>query len=803
MKKPFLLTALSSACAAFALSSCGLPASADAIPVKLAQTGGKWQLMREGKPYLIKGAGGDGDKVALLATGANSSRTWGSDGIDGKLDEAQKLGMTVTVGMWLGHKEHGFDYHNAQAVADQLANCKRAIDKYKNHPAVLMWGIGNEMEMGFPDDDPAVWQAIEEIAAYAKKVDPNHPTMTVVAEIGGKKVEMINKYCPDIDVIGINTYGGGASIAERYPKAGGVKPYALTEFGPAGTWEMGKNDWNVVPELTSTEKAKAYVNTWNKAIAGQPLALGGYAFTWGNKQEASATWYGMLLPDGERLGAVDSMQEIWSGKPPVNRVPQMLSLKVVTPAKVKGGETIKATLDAADPEKDPIKVQWVLQLDPATYSTGGATEATPPTYPDAIVKADNGSAEVKMPPYGGAYRLFAFVHDNHNGAAVGNISLFVDSNEKPPPPDATKLALPFDVYSEAGENNRYIASGYMGDTGNIKMTADDTSNPHSGKTDLKVQYTKGEGWGGVVWQSPANDWGTAPGGFNLTGADKLTFWARGENGNETAEFSFGLIGPDKPFHDTAKGKLKVPMGKEWTKYEISLDGMDLSRIKTAFCWVVGAHGQPITFYLDDIRYEKGDPMKMKKVVATAAVAAAAATAVVSTPAKAGEPVKLPYTVYSEAGEKNGWIPSGYMGDTANIKMQDDDTTNPHSGKTDLKVQYTAGAGWGGVVWQSPANDWGNAPGGANLTGAKKLSFWARGEKGGEKVSFSFGLIGADKPFHDSAKGEIKDQELTKAWKHYEIPLDGKDLTLIKTGFVWVLGAKGEAVTFYLDDVQYE
>jgi len=145
---------------------------------------------------------------------------------------------------------------------------------------------------------------------------------------------------------------------------------------------------------------------------------------------------------------------------------------------------------------------------------------------------------------------------------------------------------------------------------------------------------------------------------------------------------------------------------------------------------------------------------------------------------------------------------GYMGDVGNIKMNADDTSNPHSGKSTTKVQYTANEAWGGGVWQSPANDWGKKSGGLDLTGAKKLSFWARGEKGGEKVSFSFGILDkADYP--DSAKGEIKDQELTKEWKKYEIDLAGKDLKQIKTGFVWVLGAKGEPITFFLDDVQYE
>lgn len=163
---------------------------------------------------------------------------------------------------------------------------------------------------------------------------------------------------------------------------------------------------------------------------------------------------------------------------------------------------------------------------------------------------------------------------------------------------------------------------------------------------------------------------------------------------------------------------------------------------------------------------------------------------------------LPVSVYAEDGDKLSWIPSGYMGDVGNIKMSGDDTTNPHSGKTDLKVQYTSGNGWGGVVWQSPANDWGKKPGGIDLTGAKKLTFWARGAEGGEKVSFSFGILDkADYP--DSAKGELKDQTLTKEWKEYTIDLDGKDLKQIKTGFVWVLGAKGDPVTFYLDDIKYE
>ena len=46
----------------------------------------------------------------------------------------------------------------------------------------------------------------------AKKLDPNHPTMTVIAEIGGDSVKNVHRLCPDVDVVGINSYGGAESL---------------------------------------------------------------------------------------------------------------------------------------------------------------------------------------------------------------------------------------------------------------------------------------------------------------------------------------------------------------------------------------------------------------------------------------------------------------------------------------------------------------------------------------------------------------------------------------------------------------
>ncbi|MGI4789728.1 MAG: hypothetical protein ACRYFS_12855 [Janthinobacterium lividum] len=173
-------------------------------------------------------------------------------------------------------------------------------------------------------------------------------------------------------------------------------------------------------------------------------------------------------------------------------------------------------------------------------------------------------------------------------------------------------------------------------------------------------------------------------------------------------------------------------------------------------------------------------------------------------AETGKKAVLPLVIY-RAGAQGSlpYVPAGYMGNTSAIKMDPASTVQPHSGKTCLKVEYTAKDQWGGVVWQHPANDWGSKPGGWNLTGAKQLSFWARGAKGGETVSFSFGLIGKDKPHHDSGSGKLDKAVLTTAWKHYTISLAGKNLTQIKTGYAWVAASTGAPITFYLDDIEYK
>jgi Glycosyl hydrolases family 2, TIM barrel domain len=395
------------------------------IPVKLEKTADGFRLLRDGKPFFIKGAGGRSYLDVLKATGGNAIRTWGEEDIEPLLDRAHELGLTVTVGIWLGQPRQGFRYDNEAAVRGEIEKSRRFFRRYKEHPAVLIWSLGNEMEGD--GNDPKIWKTVNEIARIAHQEDPNHPTMTVVAELGGKKLEMYRTLCPDVDVLGINSYAGLASLADRLEKAKFDRPYVVTEYGPPGVWEVGQTSWKAPIEPTSTAKADAYRADYARSIAGNPrLCLGSFAFFWSNKQEATSTWFGLFLPSGERLGPVDVLAEVWTGKPPANRSPRIARIAWEGEEKeVVPGSPQKARLIAEDPDGDPLTVRWKVRSESTDRREGGDREAEPPPHPESFVEARGMDFAFKAPTLTGPCRLFVFVYDGKGNAATANVPFLV------------------------------------------------------------------------------------------------------------------------------------------------------------------------------------------------------------------------------------------------------------------------------------------------------------------------------------------------------------------------------------------
>jgi len=393
--------------------------------VKVLRDRTGYHLLRDGRPYEINGGGGRLYLEALKAAGGNSLRTWGEDDLEPLLDRAQELGLTVTVGIWLGQERQGFNYNDAGAVRGEVGKARGFFRRYRRHPALLMWGLGNEMEGS--GENPVIWRTVNEIARIAKSEDPDHPTMTVIAEVGGPKISQFRSLCPDVDVLGINSYGGLPTLPKRLADAGFDRPYVITEFGPPGPWEVRKTSWGAPVEPTSTEKARLYLDHHAGSIAGRRgRCLGSYAFLWGHKQEATATWFGMFLPSGERLGAVDAMTFAWTGRWPENRAPELKAFTTeAREAALAPGTRFTARLDATDPEGDPVVVRWEVRSESVDRREGGDRETEPPAHPECFVEAKGLDGTFRAPTRAGAYRIFAYLYDGKGGAACANVAFAV------------------------------------------------------------------------------------------------------------------------------------------------------------------------------------------------------------------------------------------------------------------------------------------------------------------------------------------------------------------------------------------
>lgn len=385
--------------------------------------------------------------------------------------------------------------------------------------------------------------------------------------------------------------------------------------------------------------------------------------------------------------------------------------------------------------------------------------------------------------------------------AVPNLVLAQPAAGQKAAPAAQEVKTPaatgkeFIVYSDKNaKENHYIPSGWMGDYGDIKLNDDASTNPQSGKSCMQFTYTakktQGQGWAGVYWQNPPNNWGTKKGGFDLTGMTKITFWARGEKGGEILQ-KFMVGGIKGTYADSTTVEMgPIELSNQWKQYTINLAGKDVSYISGGFAWVTTADLNPngAVFFIDNVKFEADSGMKPES--------------------KKQE--NMPFYVYADRSSVNNhYIPSGWMGDYGDIKLDAGWKDNPYLGDTCLKIVYsgqaTQGARWAGIFWQNPANNWGTVPeAGFDLSKAQKVTFWARGDKGGERIEeFKVGGIMGENPDSDSAG--VGPVILNKEWTKYEIDVKGKDLSYIIGGFCWAtnIDVNPQGATFYLDEIRYE
>ncbi len=170
---------------------------------------------------------------------ANTLRTWAKVENSTFLDIAYNNGnnsIYIVMGMWIDPSLNFSEASNRTYVINQF---KEYVAKFKDHPSVLAWAIGNE-ENYRGKNDIADWYALaNELARTAYEIEGMnyHPTLIVNGDlkyIGNATMNADDNSLNYVDIWGSNAYRGysfnSVNFFEYYAN-NSSKPLLITEFG--------------------------------------------------------------------------------------------------------------------------------------------------------------------------------------------------------------------------------------------------------------------------------------------------------------------------------------------------------------------------------------------------------------------------------------------------------------------------------------------------------------------------------------------------------------------------------------------
>lgn len=584
--------------------------------VTIQKTDSTWTLLVDKKPFDIKGVtfGYDNDVENFDAyfkdlqfLGVNTIRLWATnDNTLQLLDTADKYGIKVLVGIWMRHGKPGmedddrFNYlEDTKGMEAMYNNAIEVVETYKNHPAVLSWGVGNEVYLNIATDPEkeAYSKLLERICSKIKTLDPNHPITSVEAWTFG--MDWWNKYVPSIDIYGLNSYGAGANLlASEIQKRGIDKPYIITEFGVTGEWDIDHKINNIVVEPTDTQKYDAIAQGYPNWIKNKPSCLGVYVFHYANGNNFVSPWL-FTHHNGAYRPQYWAIREAFTGKQPLNQVPVIETFNLPE-STFKSGDWVPVDLKITDVENEKIDVSFYYN-----QRVGSRKLRDQLTLLNHKTNTD-GTYAIQLPNVDTTIKVYVNAKDSYNNVGIASTSIAIDNgNDKKQKYLVPKVTLPFYVYKD-GEHMPYFPSAYMGNYGKLDVDTKHKGEVHSGSAALKITYNADNDWYGIGLVDPANDWGEILGGYDIRGAKTFSFWAKASEEKVSATIGFGLIDKDKPYPDTAKKSIKIELTPEWKKYTIKLKKSDLSCIR--FGLVIFSSGQwsyisSPSIYIDDVVFE--------------------------------------------------------------------------------------------------------------------------------------------------------------------------------------------------------
>ena len=401
--------------------------------VYIKQDKGKYTIYRNGQPYLIKGAAGHTNLKKLQEIGGNTIRIYDTLNLGSILDDAEKNGLAVMVGLPIAESKYvEFVYNNKKKRAKQLDDLTKVVNRYKDHPALLMWCVGNELIFRPHIKYYNFYTAFNDIVAMIHRDDPNHPVTTTMMNLRRKDLFGMTMFT-NIDVISINIFGSVKDLRNNLKKLSWFweGPFIVAEWGIEGPWLHQKNAWSAHIESTSTKKAEQYDEMYGYIPHENSRFLGSFVFYWGQKQETTHTWFSMFDQKGQQTEAVGVMQYHWSGKRPLKTAPKINYMLINGKGAMdnilfKPGEIAQATLDLPESDTSDYTVWEMYPED--WYENDKIKHKKIAPIAKAILSSGYLKANFKTPAKEGPYRIFATIYDRYGNFATCNTPFYVVSN---------------------------------------------------------------------------------------------------------------------------------------------------------------------------------------------------------------------------------------------------------------------------------------------------------------------------------------------------------------------------------------
>lgn len=413
------------------LAGCGV---SEPEGVAIEREGDAWHVCINGRPAYINGVGGTNRLDVASASGANAFRTWGGDvaSIQKDLELARKNHLYVMQG--IGLPKDSAKYHDETFRKQKIEEVRLLAETFKNDTSIFAWGIGNEIQLDNAANTPTAWSFVNLLAKEMKAIDKRHLVSTVISH-HPEALDMIARYAPELDFVGINSYGDILNVKEVFAQSSYKGPYLITEWGPTGWWETTLTEWKAPIEQTSEEKRIVYEERYKQAIASDPRCMGSFVFLWGQKEERTPTWFCMFVENdvdglplnGEKTPMVEAMERVWTGQEPKQTAPVIKGISINSLSfapKVKAKANFKGTVEVSDRENDRLTYVWEVLKEATVTATGGAYEPRPDRVGE-VVTSDTNTVDLSIAAPG-YYRLYIYVLDNTGYVSTANIPFAVE-----------------------------------------------------------------------------------------------------------------------------------------------------------------------------------------------------------------------------------------------------------------------------------------------------------------------------------------------------------------------------------------